>query len=966
MAALGGRLRRAASRGVQRVVAALVAGPSDGVDVVDAVDRVGADVDVGDVGDVVAGEVGDEELYKPEETVRGKRAKRKVEKLAAGTGAASGTKPTKRTTKNTEAGEASKAVQKKRARYRVPDLVERAFYEAGSVILGQLSMLIGDTLSSIRECKVLLDMGLVSGDAFAEVFGGRPDHLKMRKADLKRLVQSAGIRGLASGSLEEMRSDPRSRALAFLSVDNYHLWLNAEESELLASFKSSVLPGEPAWLESLINKRTDVFDVYRTALEKKLHVPKPILESMEYFTSCIQISTGWRRSFEQTTYLYRASVAISVAVRWRAFKGLKELDISKIVSENSDMRSSLDTEGRVRKEILARADQVRKQWKKAGVNLDATLSSGHFPERFPVTEKFLLDGGADNLSKSVLAAQTRVKYNIPDEQEASRFHAKMTRFTSLSAALLKLKLTVSSELDPSADPADERVSKVRKELDVSWPWVCGGTGRVEVAVDAHKAWLEFGNVPSVSNESSAKVFCSKVARFTLLSAALLKLKLTVPSELDPRADPADERVSKVRKELDVSWPWVCGGTGRVEVAVDAHKAWLEFGNVPSVSNESSAKVFCSKVARFTSLSAALLKLKLTVPSELDPRADPADERVSKVRKELDVSWPWVCGGTGRVEVAVDAHKAWLEFGNVPSVSNESSAKLFCSKVARFTLLSAALLKLKLTVLSELDPRADPADERVSKVRKELDVSWPWVCGGTGRVEVAVDAHKAWLEFGNVPSVSNESSAKLFCSKVARFTSLSAALLKLKLTVPSELDPRADPADERVSKVRKELDVSWPWVCGGTGRVEVAVDAHKAWLEFGNVPAVASEVCAMKYARLEDVRREWRKHQLEDVDMLSINMTDELAEKYGVTKDYIDGNLIGNAKSLASALNARLAMRDAKLDSECPSLKIDDFPRQPGENHVYICPCGYRAGRFKMECHVRKNSGNAVRAHKTGY
>ena len=881
MAALGGRLRRAASRGVQRVVAALVAGPSDGVDVVDAVDRVGADVDVGDVGDVVAGEVGDEELYKPEETVRGKRAKRKVEKLAAGTGAASGTKPTKRTTKNTEAGEASKAVQKKRARYRVPDLVERAFYEAGSVILGQLSMLIGDTLSSIRECKVLLDMGLVSGDAFAEVFGGRPDHLKMRKADLKRLVQSAGIRGLASGSLEEMRSDPRSRALAFLSVDNYHLWLNAEESELLASFKSSVLPGEPAWLESLINKRTDVFDVYRTALEKKLHVPKPILESMEYFTSCIQISTGWRRSFEQTTYLYRASVAISVAVRWRAFKGLKELDISKIVSENSDMRSSLDTEGRVRKEILARADQVRKQWKKAGVNLDATLSSGHFPERFPVTEKFLLDGGADNLSKSVLAAQTRVKYNIPDEQEASRFHAKMTRFTSLSAALLKLKLTVSSELDPSADPADERVSKVRKELDVSWPWVCGGTGRVEVAVDAHKAWLEFGNVPSVSNESSAKVFCSKVARFTLLSAALLKLKLTVPSELDPRADPADERVSKVRKELDVSWPWVCGGTGRVEVAVDAHKAWLEFGNVPSVSNESSAKVFCSKVARFTLLSAALLKLKLTVPSELDPRADPADERVSKVRKELDVSWPWVCGGTGRVEVAVDAHKAWLEFGNVPSVSNESSAKLFCSKVARFT-------------------------------------------------------------------------------------SLSAALLKLKLTVPSELDPRADPADERVSKVRKELDVSWPWVCGGTGRVEVAVDAHKAWLEFGNVPAVASEVCAMKYARLEDVRREWRKHQLEDVDMLSINMTDELAEKYGVTKDYIDGNLIGNAKSLASALNARLAMRDAKLDSECPSLKIDDFPRQPGENHVYICPCGYRAGRFKMECHVRKNSGNAVRAHKTGY
>ena len=615
MAALGGRLRRAASRGVQRVVAALV--------------DVGADVDVGDVGDVVAGEVGDEELYKPEETVRGKRAKRKVEKLAAGTGAASGTKPTKRTkktTKNTEAGEASKAVQKKRARYRVPDLVERAFYEAGSVILGQLSMLIGDTLSSIRECKVLLDMGLVSGDAFAEVFGGRPDHLKMRKADLKRLVQSAGIRGLASGSLEEMRSDPRSRALAFLSVDNYHLWLNAEESELLASFKSSVLPGEPAWLESLINKRTDVFDVYRTALEKKLHVPKPILESMEYFTSCIQISTGWRRSFEQTTYLYRASVAISVAVRWRAFKGLKELDISKIVSENSDMRSSLDTEGRVRKEILARADQVRKQWKKAGVNLDATLSSGHFPERFPVTEKFLLDGGADNLSKSVLAAQTRVKYNIPDEQEASRFHAKMTRFTSLSAALLKLKLTVSSELDPSADPADERVSKVRKELDVSWPWVCGGTGRVEVAVDAHKAWLEFGNVP----------------------------------------------------------------------------------------------------------------------------------------------------------------------------------------------------------------------------------------------------------------------------------------------------------------------------------------------------AVASEVCAMKYARLEDVRREWRKHQLEDVDMLSINMTDELAEKYGVTKDYIDGNLIGNAKSLASALNARLAMRDAKLDSECPSLKIDDFPRQPGENHVYICPCGYRAGRFKMECHVRKNSGNAVRAHKTGY
>jgi hypothetical protein len=77
-------------------------------------------------------------------------------------------------------------------------LWERVWYEAGSVILGKLVVLSAGVVPAIRCGKYLLEAGLVSGDAFAEVFGGRADLLRMRKPELVKLGMSAGIQGLST------------------------------------------------------------------------------------------------------------------------------------------------------------------------------------------------------------------------------------------------------------------------------------------------------------------------------------------------------------------------------------------------------------------------------------------------------------------------------------------------------------------------------------------------------------------------------------------------------------------------------------------------------------------------------------------------------------------------------------------------------------------------------------------------
>ena len=575
----------------------------------------------------------DHELYEPEETVRGRRAKRKAEKLAARAVAPAKTKAkTKATTAMREKNEDFDAsgAGKKKLRDRVPAVVERAFYEAGSVILRQLVALVGDPVESIRQSKRLLEMDLVSADAFAEVFGGRADFQRMKRGDLYRLAQAAGIKGLSSVSLEKMRVDAGIRVLAHLSIENYRLWRDAEERELLASFESGMLPGEPVWLEQAINENMGVFQAYRKTLEENLRLPRDITSSMKYEEGALEIHTSWRRSFFQTVYCYRGSVAMHAAVLWREFKRMPALDMEKIVSKRDDLRSSLDAEKRVLEEILGRADYLRGEWKKVGADLDAELSGGRFRETRPVSFLYLAKGPAGYASKSVLATRTRVTYNIPDEEQALALVPRLERFAELEGALKKAKLEVPPELDPFSD---------------------------------------------------------------------------------------SEHTSRVRKDLSMCWEFI-------------------------------------------------------------------ESRVGLCLKD-----------------AVDAHMAWLQFRDRPDVVTEKDA----------------------------------------------------------------------------------------------------------LALSRKLD------------------------------------------------------------RLEQVQQAWREHNLEDVDRLDVNMSDEIATKYPTTKRYVDGKFSGAAKDLESALKARLEMREKNLDAEPMSLiRIESLPRLPRQNHVYVCPCGYYAGQTKMKLHLKKNEQRDPPRHATGY
>jgi hypothetical protein len=52
------------------------------------------------------------------------------------------------------------------------------------------------------------------------------------------------------------------------------------------------------------------------------------------------------------------------------------------------------------------------------------------------------------------------------------------------------------------------------------------------------------------------------------------------------------------------------------------------------------------------------------------------------------------------------------------------------------------------------------------------------------------------------------------------------------------------------------------------------------------------------------------------------------------------------------------MRDEKLGEELMDyeLTVEQLPRHPQGNHVYVCPCGYYAGISKMRNHLEKNRG----------
>ena len=366
------RPKRKASRGVQRAVAALngdVSEEDEGVEeapVEEAAGSDGSDVDM---------ELEDGGSYEPEETVRDKRAKRKAEKGAV-----------KSKSKAVAAADEQKPTRK--PTYRMPDLVERAWYQAGSVIIGQLRALIGDDVEAIRQSKVLLEMDLVAPDAFSEVWGGRPDLMTLKKAELVKLGRAAGIKGL-SKPLAEARE--ACKALRYLSANNYKLWRDAEEEEIREAVRQNVLPDQPLWLEKLINNDSSVYRVYKTAVKKSLRLTDDLLGEMRY-------KAGY--------YLYRASVAISVAVRWREFNGMDELDIGSVVREDDNFQESLNKEKKLREDLLDRVDLLRKEWEKAGAvaDLDEVLESGGLDDgRYHHTKEFIVRGGKDQLQLAVKA-----------------------------------------------------------------------------------------------------------------------------------------------------------------------------------------------------------------------------------------------------------------------------------------------------------------------------------------------------------------------------------------------------------------------------------------------------------------------------------------------------------------------------------------------------------------------------------
>ena len=92
------------------------------------------------------------------------------------------------------------------------------------------------------------------------------------------------------------------------------------------------------------------------------------------------------------------------------------------------------------------------------------------------------------------------------------------------------------------------------------------------------------------------------------------------------------------------------------------------------------------------------------------------------------------------------------------------------------------------------------------------------------------------------------------------------------------------------------------------------------------------------------------------------MPPEIAEKYPVTTGYI----LGTAKNLDGVIAARLEMRDKKRSSEDVSLTLGDLKRDPRQNHVFICPCGFVAGDWKMTKHLELNQSKAVPDHKKSY
>ena len=222
-----------------------------------------------------------------------------------------------------------------------------------------------------------------------------------------------------------------------------------------------------------------------------------------------------------------------------------------------------------------------------------------------------------------------------------------------------------------------------------------------------------------------------------------------------------------------------------------------------------------------------------------------------------------------------------------------------------------------------------------------------------------EARKAWLAYHDTYSISSESAALTLVPKMARWTAVAGTWDAACGFSVEDVNPGRGIR----AATRRTLDVTVGYIERGDYRLDRVRQAHAAYVEYKELRDTESQAVAHEgqLERCEEVKAAWVEHQLVDADQLCVPVPLRIAKKYPATTGYILGTTI---KSLDGVIAARLEMRDKKRSFELVSL--EDLKRDPRQNHVFICPCGYSAGEKKMTGHLKLNRSKAVRGHKMGY